>query len=112
MLRCRQFIQQPDACRPGCRCRRNAGTDSRIFLQLTGEACTSPPVELQDPAVAAGPGAAAAAAAFQRGCVDSFTLQLPVLGQLKMAAVWLESGSSPWHLDFIVVTGPAGKECC
>lgn len=60
--------------------------------------------------MAAGQGAMAAAAVFQRGCVDSFTLQLPVLGQLKMAAVWLEGRSSPWHLDLIMVTGPAGVE--
>jgi hypothetical protein len=68
-------------------------------------------VELQDPAAAAtaATGQGAAAAAFQRGGVDSFTLQLHVLGRLQMAAVWLEGGSSPWHLDLIVVTGPASK---
>jgi len=46
---------------------------------------------------------------FQRGCVDAFTLQLPVLGPLHMAAVWLEGRACAWHLDFIVVTGPQGK---
>lgn len=84
-------------------CCRNAGTDCRVFLQLTGEACTGPPVELQDPS------GAQQGAAFQRGCLDSFNLQLPMLGQLKMAAVWLEGRASPWHLDLVVVTGPTGK---
>jgi hypothetical protein len=76
-----------------------------VFLQLTGEACTGPPLELQEPG---GPHAAGPAP-FQRGSVDSFTLQLPALGPLTMAAVWLEGRGSPWHLDLIVVTGPQGR---
>lgn len=41
--------------------------------------------------------------------MDAFTLQLPVLGPLRMAAVWLEGRACAWHLDLIVVTGPQGK---
>lgn len=87
---------------------RNAGTDCRVFLQLTGDACIGPPVELRE---AGGQQGAAVAAPFQRCNVDSFTLQLPVLGPLRMAAVWLEGRASLWHLDLIVVTGPAGADC-
>jgi hypothetical protein len=94
----------------GCSCFgcRNAGTDCRVFLQLTGDACVGPPVELREPGIQQG---AAAAAPFQRGGVDSFLLQLPVLGPLRMAAVWMEGRTSPWHLDLVVVTGPAGELC-
>lgn len=95
------------ACLPDALCVcdfRNAGTDCRVFLQLSGEGCTGPPMELQ----AAG-GQLVAAASFQRGCVDGFTLQLPVLGPLRSATVWMEGCASPWHLDLIAVTGPQGK---
>jgi hypothetical protein len=64
-------------------------------------------VELREPGSQQG---AAAAAPFQRGSVDSFWLQLPVLGPLQTAAVWLEGMVSPWHLDLIVVAGPAGEQ--
>jgi hypothetical protein len=41
--------------------------------------------------------------------MDTFRLQLPALGPLKMAAVWLEGHACPWHLELIVVTGPQGR---
>lgn len=84
---------------------RNAGTDCRIFLQLTGEVCTGPPAELREQRSSAAP----PLSPFRRGCVDTFCLQLPALGPLKLAAVWLEGHASPWHLDLIVVTSPQGE---
>jgi hypothetical protein len=88
-----------------CPLSRNAGTDCRVFLQLTGEAAVGPPVELQEPG-------SQQAEAFQWGCQDAFTLQLPPLGPLRLAAVWLEGRASPWNLDLIVVTGPQGGRLC
>lgn len=88
---------------------RNAGTDCRVFLQLTGDACAGPPAELLDAASTTQQQQQQAVhGTFQRSCVDTFDLQLPPLGVLRTAAVWLEGRASPWHLDWIVVTGPGG----
>lgn len=83
---------------------RHAGTDCRVFLQLHGKACISPCVELAEPAASA-----AAPAPLQTGGIDSFRLQLPQLGRLKLAQLWLEGRGSPWHLELLVVTGPDGE---
>lgn len=96
---------------------RHAGTDCRVFLQLHGEARSSPPVELlqQQPAAAGHAEAVAAAASsapFQRGGCDAFSLRLPHLGPLKLASLWLEGPQgSPWRLEQLAVTGPDGV-CC
>jgi hypothetical protein len=44
------------------------------------------------------------------GAGDAFSLQLPRLGQLSKACLWLEGPGSPWHLNLLVVTGPEGEE--
>jgi hypothetical protein len=49
------------------------------------------------------------------GAGDAFSLQLPRLGALSKARLWLEGPGSPWHLNLLVVTGPDGEMiiiCC
>ncbi|WIA17082.1 hypothetical protein OEZ85_013981 [Tetradesmus obliquus] len=79
---------------------KNAGTDARVMLQLLGDQGSSSPLELQD--------AAAPADCFLRGSGDAFSLQLPRLGALAKARLWLEGPGSPWHLQLLVVTGRDG----
>lgn len=94
------LAQQPLPTLAAC---RNAGTDGRVFLQLLGERGSSPAAELQHSA------AASAAASFQRGGVDAFTLQLPRLGALSGARLWLRDAcGGAWRPELMVVTGPDG----
>jgi hypothetical protein len=44
------------------------------------------------------------------GAGDAFSLQLPRLGQLSKARLWLEGPGSPWHLNLLVVAGPDGED--
>ena len=46
------------------------------------------------------------------GSGDAFSLQLPRLGSLAKARLWLEGPGSPWHLQLLVVTGPDGESVC
>lgn len=79
---------------------RNAGTDSRVFVQLFGIQGDSKPQELRT--------TKSLDSTFSRKSVDTFNLQLHKLGILSKLRVWLQGPGSPWHLELVVVRGPEG----
>lgn len=58
---------------------RGAGTDATVFVELNGKAGSSPPHSLIAPG--------SASDSFGRGQIDSFTLQLPELGELQSLTI-------------------------
>eukprot|EP00899_Mesostigma_viride_P006814 jgi/Mesvir1/16133/Mv08410-RA.4 len=76
---------------------KGAGTDANISIRLYGERGHSSERRLES-----------APESFERGCVDTFTLESPNLGGLEMLRVSHDSkGDSPgWFLDHVEVTDP------
>lgn len=92
---------------------RGAGTDACVYIAITGErGVVSGPHALTHPVTSTG---SSGAGPFDRGGWDKFQIMCPPLGQLQRLRAWTDrpaaAGSAGcWHLDFAMVTCPAGQD--
>jgi hypothetical protein len=92
---------------------RGAGTDATVVATVVGEqGQASGPHQLTAPVLGSSRGAAGV---FERGGWDEFQIMCPPLGPPQRLRLWTDrpggpSSSGAWHLDFALLSSPAGEE--